>query len=445
MKICNSDSEVKLRNFNMMLKLSLLIQRIFETLKINELMPRWVIPLIIFSILLFVLEYYAFQAVKTITKHKTAKMAWLIFNFGVYAYFLFVIFTTPRSAGQTKEFQFAAGMMITVLIPKLLTLIFLFGEDVVRWSQKLMSSFGSGPTEPIAGRRKFISQIALGLAAIPFASFLYGIIQGRYNYKVLKYQLSFEDLPDAFDGFTITQISDLHSGSFTNQEKIQYGVNMINEQNSDIILFTGDIVNNKATEMDNWMEMFGNLNAPFGKFSVLGNHDYGDYTNWPSNEAKKANFQAIKDIYPKLGFELLCNESRYIEKDGQKIALVGVENWGKGRFHKKGDLKKAAEGVNKNDFKVLMSHDPSHWDLEVKKDDFHYHLTLSGHTHGLQMGIEIPGWIKWSPSKYVYKQWAGLYEESGRYINVNRGFGYHAFPGRVGIWPEITVIELKKA
>lgn len=408
-------------------------------------MPRWVLPLIIFSVVVFVLEYYAFQAIKTVTKNKIIKWFWLLLSVGVYVNFLYVIFTTPRSAGQTTQFQFAAGMMLTALIPKLIILLILFGEDVVRWIQKLISWFGSSPTQPISGRRKFISQLALGLAAIPFASFLYGIIQGRYNYKVLKYQLSFKDLPESFDGFTITQISDIHSGSFTNKEKIQYGVNMINEQKSDMILFTGDIVNNKAKEMDKWIDMFGQLKAPFGKFSVLGNHDYGDYTSWPSLEAKKANFTAVKELHPKMGFELLCNENRYVEKGNEKIAIVGVENWGKGGFQKKGDLKKASENLSKEDFKILMSHDPSHWDVQVKNDDFNYHLTLSGHTHGLQMGIEIPGWIKWSPSKYVYKQWAGLYEEFGRYINVNRGFGYHAFPGRVGIWPEITVIELKKA
>lgn len=408
-------------------------------------MARWILPLIIFTAIAFALEFYSFQAVRTITKNRFVKGIWLFMSIAVYIYFLYVIFTTPRSAGQTKEFQLAAGMMITVLLPKLFIIVVLFGEDIARLFMKSISIFSSDTTQPIAGRRKFISQLALGLAAIPFASFLYGIVQGRYNYKVLKYQLSFEDLPDAFDGFRITQISDIHSGSFTNKEKIQYGVDMINEQKSDLLLFTGDIVNNKAVEMDNWIDMFSALDAPYGKYSVLGNHDYGDYTTWPSEEAKKENFQSIKDLHPKMGFELLLNESRYIEKDGQKLALVGVENWGKGRFTKKGDLKKAAETISKEDFKILMSHDPSHWEEKVKADDFNYHLTLSGHTHGLQMGIEIPGWIKWSPSKYVYKQWAGLYEEYGRYINVNRGFGYHAFPGRVGIWPEITVIELKKA
>tara|TARA_B100000795_G_scaffold261403_1_gene238154 strand:- start:339 stop:1562 length:1224 start_codon:yes stop_codon:yes gene_type:complete len=407
-------------------------------------MPRWVIPLLIASAFIFILEYYAFQAVKTITRNIIIKWIWLVIGIVVYVNFLYVIFTTPSSAGQTKELQMAMGIMITILIPKIFILIVLLGEDLVRWFQKIISLLGNSPTQSIAGRRKVISQLALGLAAIPFASFLYGIIQGRYNYKVLKYQLSFKDLPDAFDGFTITQISDIHSGSFTNKEKIQYGVDMINDQNSDLLLFTGDIVNSKASEMDNWIEMFSSLNAPYGKYSVLGNHDYAEYISGISEDEKEVQFQKIKKIHPKIGFDLLCNEHRFIEKDGQKMALVGVENWGK-RFKQAGDLSLASKGVHKEDFKILMSHDPSHWDAEVKQDDLNYHLTLSGHTHGLQMGIEIPGWFKWSPSKYVYKQWAGLYNEYGRYINVNRGFGYHAFPGRVGIWPEITVIELKKA
>ena len=407
-------------------------------------MPRWVIPLLIASVIIFVLEYYAYQAIKTITKNRIIKWVWLLIGIGIYLNFLYVIFTTPRSAGQTTEFQMAVGMMITILIPKVFILVVLFGEDVIRWIQKLVSWISSNPTQPIPGRRKFLSQIALGLAAIPFASFLYGIIQGRYNYKVLKYQLAFKDLPDAFDGFTITQISDIHSGSFTNKEKIQYGVDMINEQESDLLLFTGDIVNNKASEMDDWLDMFSALKAPYGKYAILGNHDYAEYIRGISEEEKEQQFEEIKNIHPKIGFDLLCNENRYIEKEDQKIALIGVENWGK-NFKQAGDLSKASQGISKEDFKILMSHDPSHWDAEVKQADLNYHLTLSGHTHGLQMGIEIPGWIKWSPSKYVYRQWAGLYEEYGRYINVNRGFGYHAFPGRVGIWPEITVIELKKA
>ena len=405
---------------------------------------RWIIRLVILVAIIVLLELYAFQAIRTITKSKIIRFSWLFLSFVVYANFLYVALTYDRSSGQTSQFQIAMGLMLTVLIPKLVVLIFMFGEDIVRWIQKLISMVSSSETQSLSGRRKFISQLALSLAAIPFASFIYGIIQGKYNYKVLKYQLSFKDLPDAFDGYTITQISDIHSGSFTNKEKIQYGVDLINQQKSDLMLFTGDIVNNKADEMDDWIDVFSQLKAKEGKYAILGNHDYGDYMKWEKPEDKIENFQKVKDIHKKIGFDLLLDEHRYLEKDGQKIALLGVENWGKG-FNQAGDLKKAAIGVNKEDFKILMTHDPSHWEYKVKQDDFNYQLTLSGHTHGLQMGIEIPGFFRWSPSKYVYKQWAGLYEEFGRYINVNRGFGYHAFPGRVGIWPEITVIELKKA
>ncbi|AQS94145.1 phosphoesterase [Polaribacter sp. BM10] len=405
---------------------------------------KMIIRLVILFAVIILLEFYDFQAIKTISKNKIIRFAWLFISVAVYANFLYVALTYDRGQGQTPQFQMAMGLLLTVLIPKIIVLLFMFGEDIYRWFLKLISAISSENTKPLASRRKFISQIALGLAAIPFASFIYGIIQGKYNYKVLKYQLSFKDLPDAFDGFTITQISDIHSGSFTNKEKIKYGVDLINQQKSDIMLFTGDIVNNKADEMDDWIDVFDKLEAKEGKYSILGNHDYGDYMDWKNPQDKIDNFQKVKDIHKKIGFDLLLDEHRYLEKDGQKIALLGVENWGKG-FNQAGDLKKASKNIKKEDFKILMSHDPSHWEEIVKKDNLNYHLTLSGHTHGLQMGIEIPGWLKWSPSQFVYKQWAGLYEEAGRFINVNRGFGYHAFPGRVGIWPEITVIELKKA
>ena len=408
-------------------------------------MSRWIIRIALLVILIFLLEFYAFQAIKTITKNKIIRFLSIFMGLAVYVNFFYVLLTYSRVDGQTKQFQWAVGLLITVLLPKLLILFVLFGEDIVRGVQKLISVVFDGQTKPLVGRRKFVSQLAFGLASIPFASFIYGIIQGKYNYKVLKYQLTFKDLPEAFNGYTITQISDIHSGSFTNKEKIEYAVDLINQQESDLMLFTGDIVNNKADEMDNWIEVFHKLEAKEGKYSILGNHDYGDYNDWESAIEKEKNFQRVKEVHQKIGFDLLCNEHRHLERNGQKIALIGVENWGKGGFQKKGDLNLASAQIHKDEFKILMSHDPSHWDAQVKQNDFNYHLTLSGHTHGLQMGIEIPGWIKWSPSKYVYKQWAGLYEESGRFINVNRGFGYHAFPGRLGIWPEITVITLKKA
>lgn len=407
-------------------------------------MSRFGIRFIVISVIIVITEIYAYQALKSLTKNKWIKRIWLAVSVLVYAYLAYVVFATNRRMGQTVQFQYAVGFMLTILIPKAILIFSMFAEDIWRFGFKLLSWMKAEETKPLPGRRAFISKIAFGVASIPFASFLYGMVQGRYNFKVFKYQLSFTDLPEAFDGIRITQISDIHSGSFTNAEKIQYGIDLINAQKSDIILFTGDIVNNMASEMDDWIEMFSQLKAPLGKFSVLGNHDYGDYVDWETQEDKEENFRKIQELHPKIGFDLLMNESRFIEKDGQRLAIVGVENWGKG-FNQAGDLKKASEGVSQNDFKILMSHDPSHWEYQVKHDDFNYHLTLSGHTHGLQMGIEIPGYIKWSPSKYVYKQWAGLYKEFGRYINVNRGFGYHAFPGRVGIWPEVTVIELKKA
>ena len=406
-------------------------------------MPRWIFPVIIIIVILFFVEVYTFQAFKAVSKSKIVRYSFLLVSIAAYVYFLITMLTYSRSNGQTPQFQMAMGLLLTVSIPKLVIIMLLFGEDIYRWVLKLISAISNSETKPLVGRRKFVSQLAIGLATIPFAAFIYGIIQGKYNYKVIKYQLAFDDLPEAFDGYTITQISDIHSGSFTNKEKIQYGVDLINEQKSDIMLFTGDIVNNKADEMDDWLAVFDKLEAKEGKYSILGNHDYGDYMDWKNPQDKINNFQKVKDIHKKIGFDLLLDEHRYLEKDGQKIALLGVENWGKG-FNQAGDLKRASANIKKEDFKILMSHDPSHWEEKVKQDDFNYQLTLSGHTHGLQMGIEIPGWFKWSPSQFVYKQWAGLYEEFGRYINVNRGFGYHAFPGRVGIWPEITVIELKK-
>jgi hypothetical protein len=351
-----------------------------------------------------------------------------------------------RSVGQTKQTMFTMGLVLLVYIPKLVLTLVLIGEDVFRLGAGSVNHFISSneDTTFFASRRKFVSQIGLGLAAVPFLSLIYGIFEGRYNYKVIKQSIFFPDLPDAFDGFKITQISDVHSGSFDNPEKIEYAIDLVNEQNSDLILFTGDIVNTDAKEMHPWLETFNRIKKhEYGKYSVLGNHDYGEYVTWPSEKAKEANFQAIKNLYGQIDFKLLLNEHAFIEKGGQKIALVGVENWGH-NFKQAGDLNKAAQHLNKEDFKILMSHDPSHWDYEVQHHEKNFHLTLSGHTHGMQFGIEIPGYFKWSLAQYVYKQWAGLYENLGRYVYVNRGFGYHAYPGRVGIMPEITVIELKK-
>jgi predicted MPP superfamily phosphohydrolase len=321
----------------------------------------------------------------------------------------------------------------------------MLGEDITRLISGLyFKIFTNEQNFYIPSRRKFLSTLALGVAAIPFSTLLYGMIKGKYNFKVLKYELEFTDLPEAFDGFTMTQISDIHSGSFDNKNKITYAVDLINQQDSDAIFFTGDLVNNVADEMDDWKELFSNLSAKEGVFSVLGNHDYGDYVRWNSKEEKLKNLDKLKKIQSEMGWNLLLNENFYINRKNQKIAIVGVENWGENGFKQAGDLDVACKNINNSDFKVLLSHDPSHWKSRVKDDDRNFQLTLSGHTHGMQFGIEIPGWIKWSPVKYRYENWAGIYEEKGRFINVNRGFGFLGYPGRVGIWPEITVIKLKK-
>ena len=395
------------------------------------------------SVIFIAVEVYAFQAFKVLTKDKFYRWIWIVISVLVYIPFFIVFLTYSRAEGQTKGFQYAFSLLLVFLLPKVILVVSMFGEDVYRVLVKGVRVIGNSEVKSMPSRRKFIAQVAVGIAAIPFASFLYGVTKGKYNFKVLKYELEFDDLPEAFNDFTITQISDIHSGSFTDKSKVQYALDLVKEQESDLLLFTGDIVNNKAEEMDDFIDVFSELKAPYGQYSILGNHDYGDYAEWKTKTDKKANFEAIKNIHKKIGFDLLLNESRFIEKDNQRLSLVGVENWGKG-WKQAGDLEKASKQVNQEDFKILMSHDPSHWEYQVKDNDFNYQLTLSGHTHGLQMGIEIPGFIKWSPSSFIYKQWAGLYEEFGRYINVNRGFGFHGFAGRVGIWPEITVIKLKK-
>ena len=406
-------------------------------------MLRWILFLVVF----IVGDYYAFQSFKTVTKNNWIHILYWGITIIILGNFVFQFYGFNRRNGFTHQHSYAIGLFIAILVPKVFLLLGMFFEDIFRVPQAIYHYFTGVKTAEghyFSSRRQFVSKLALGLAAIPLASIIYGIYKGKYNYKVLKYTLCFEDLPEAFDGYKLTQISDVHSGSFDNIDKVKYAVDLINEQESDVILFTGDIVNNKAEELVPFKNIFNKLKAKDGLYSVLGNHDYGDYVHWESPEAKDQNLEDLKAIQKEIGFNLLLNESTYLEKNGERIALVGVENWGTGGFKAVGDLKKAASNINKNDFKILMSHDPTHWEKKVIDDDYHYHVTLSGHTHGMQFGIEIPGWFKWSPAKWRYKYWAGIYQEKGQYINVNRGFGYLAFPGRVGIWPEITVIELKK-
>ena len=403
---------------------------------------RWIILFIIITII----ELYAFQAVKTVTKIKWVQITYILLSLTAVVFIFYEFTKFDRRVGQTSMTMVTLGLLLLVLIPKVLITFFMALEDVLRLLIGSKNFFANYDKEAsfLPERRRFVSQIALGIAAIPFLSLIYGMTIGKYNFKVLKQTLFFPDLPDAFEGFKITQISDIHSGSFDNPEKIQHAIDLVNEQNTDMILFTGDIVNTHAAEMHPWIDTFNGIKEhKFGKYSVLGNHDYGEYVDWPSKAAKEANFVAIKNLYGQIGFQLLLNENVKIKKGNDEIALIGVENWGK-HFGERGDINLASADLTKEDFKILMSHDPSHWEYVVKNHEKHFQLTLSGHTHGFQFGIEIPGVFKWSPVEYVYKQWAGLYENLGRYIYVNRGLGFHAYPGRVGIMPEITVFELKK-
>jgi len=394
--------------------------------------------------------YFAMQ--KSINRHKWKYYFKIIYSvsvgFGYIGfYYLFSNFTY-KPLHLTQVPNLFIGFFFSFFVFKLLLILFFLSEDAVRMVKLLVSVLVNlfqtkKMNTNTPGRRNFIRQAGLFVAAIPFTSMLYGITMGKYNFKVNKLTLSFKNLPEAFEGFKIVQISDIHSGSFDNREAILDGIELVNRQQADLILFTGDLVNNDSREIEPFIEDFKNLQAREGVYSVLGNHDYGDYKKWNSEKDKMDNMELLYDYHKEMGFKLLNNENASIHREGEEIGIYGVENWGKPPFPQRGDLDKALKGKEEVGFKILMSHDPTHWDKKVTQHPTHFDLTLSGHTHGMQFGVEIPG-FKWSPIKYFYPQWAGLYEKAEQLLYVNRGFGFLGFPGRVGIWPEITVIELSK-
>ncbi len=401
---------------------------------------RW----LIFIGFYILVDIYAFQAFRTFSRNSILSIIYILVSLIFLATFIYTLSTFDRSRGIGLNAMYLMGWFLVLFVPKLILIAFMFGEDILRVVVAIFRKlFTSQESFSLPTRRKFLSAIALGVAAIPFASLIYGMYRGKYRYRVLDYTLEFDDLPEEFDGYRITQISDIHSGSFDDAEKIAYGIDLINEQESDVILFTGDLVNNFAFEMKDWTGLFSKLKAKDGVFSVLGNHDYGDYAEWSSQEEKSQNLEDLKNLQGNMGWKLLLNEHVFLERGNSRIALVGVENWGAG-FKQAGDIDKATSGLTAADFKVVISHDPTYWSERLKNDSKNYQLTLSGHTHGMQFGIEIPGFIRWSPVQYRYENWAGIYKEDSRVLNVNRGFGYLGYPGRVGIWPEVTVITLKK-
>jgi uncharacterized protein len=410
--------------------------------------PFWLI-LIGFMILL---DLYVFQVVKYLSQAAASKTKPVIFiSYWIISVLAIVVLLAlpyihasswPKGV---KNSLFA--IVIALFFAKLIAAVFFLIDDMRRLFQwgagKIFFSKTEGETiqesDPIS-RSVFLSWVGIAVGGGLLGSLVYGL-SNKYSYQIKKHRLSFAGLPNAFKGLRVLQISDIHSGSFTDKKAVEHGIDKALKLSPDIILFTGDLVNNTADEMAGYMDTFSRLRAPMGVYSVLGNHDYGDYVEWPSPDAKKQNLDKLKNIHGELGWRLLMNEHVVIDKHDAQIAIIGVENWSaKKRFPKYGDLSKAYHGSQPIPFKILMSHDPSHWEAEVLPVYKDIDLMLSGHTHGMQFGVEIP-WFKWSPVQYVYKQWAGLYENSHQKLYVNRGFGFLGYPGRVGILPEITLFE----
>jgi predicted MPP superfamily phosphohydrolase len=407
----------------------------------------------IFVAVMLLLDTYVFQALKTVTQSASPKtktivyaIYWTISAVAIIAFLLFSFSSQQFLPRVVRTYMFAT--VLGLFLAKFAAVLFFFTDDIrrgIQWiATKLFNRTSTGATSgsDAISRSVFLSWMGLGVGSTLFGSLVYGF-SNKYKYDVKRVQMAFDNLPAGFKGMKILHISDIHSGSFTDKQAVLHGVNEILKEKADVILFTGDLVNDRATEMDDYMDVFSLLKAPMGVYSTLGNHDYGDYVSWPDNGVtKEQNLENLKDVHAKLGWKLLMNEHVVLERNDHQIALIGIENWSnKARFPKHGRMDLAYPGADKYPFKILMSHDPSHWDAQVKPHYPAIDLMLSGHTHGMQFGVDIPG-FKWSPVQYMYKEWAGLYEETKQKLYVNRGFGFIGYPGRVGILPEITVIEL---
>ncbi len=412
--------------------------------------------LLFFGLFVLVVEYYSFVAVRTVLRHSDGSFNWLLFSLYVIISLLTLwsLYAFPhfgKSAWPSVSLKYFVNILIGVFIGKVLIAAIMLLADILLIIPNLVSFFYSFKNHPVGSqpdssrfisRFTFISQAALVIGGALTVGLVYGM-RNRYRYKLTRVKLSLKDLPDEFKGLKIIQISDVHSGSFDDPAAVTEGVEAIMNEKPDLILFTGDLVNDRANEIVPYIEVFNKLKAPMGVYSVLGNHDYGDYVRWPSDEEKKQNLEQLKQHHAEMGWRLLVNEHVLLERNNKQIALIGIENWGARGFTKYGDMKKAVAGLENNEVpvKILLSHDPSHWEAEVRKDYRDISLTLSGHTHGMQFGIDIPG-FKWSPVQFVYKHWAGLYQEENQFLYVNRGFGFIGYQGRLGILPEITMIEL---
>ncbi len=398
--------------------------------------------------LFFLFDLYAFQAFRTIAHNWQPLLRQL--TYGIYWSIPLVMVVWMLWSGPDQHLSKHASTLLRtaffiVYVSKLLVVGFLFIDDVRRGFNFIQHQFvGNSPLDP--SRSRFLTQMGLMIGAVPFVSLLWGVVRNPYRYTLFKETVRIPNLPKALEGLRIVQISDIHTGSFLLKEPVRNSVDLINAQKPDLVFFTGDLVNSVAREAEPFLDVFDKIQAKYGVYSVLGNHDYGDYAQWEQPADKEANFELLKSIHAQLGWDLLLNEHRLLEVNGEKLAVIGVENYSAHpRFPKYGDLAKAHAGTDSAALKLLLSHDPSHWLDQVSNSFKDIAITFSGHTHGMQFGVEIPGLIKWSPIKYVYKQWAGLYQQGHQYLYVNRGLGYLGYPGRVGILPEVTVLELKAA
>lgn len=410
--------------------------------------------------LVTLIEYYFFTGVQTIIRDLSPQRKFTIqIIYWILSGITICVFTVTLFTPIQNWPSFFRGYIFSILfvmfVCKIIGSVFLLVDDVLRlfrWGFQFATTINKPEKREGISRLKFLAYVSGTFFAVPFISLLYGIVRGVFKYRTHTVQVSFPNLPDAFDGLKIVQISDIHTGSFADDSShLSHAFDMVMELKPDIIFFTGDLVNDSVRETDGYLEVYQKLKAPMGVYSILGNHDYGDYMEWPSAQAKKDNLDELKQVHAKAGWRLLLNEHVPLEKNGHKIALLGVENWG-GNLHftKYGKMDITYKGTEDYSFKILLSHDPSHWNKQVKEMYKDVDLTLSGHTHGFQFGVEIPGVIKWSPVQYVYPQWAGLYKYENQFIYVNRGLGcvgrekVSVYKGRVGIWPEITLLELKK-
>ena len=416
--------------------------------------PR-IMAFIFFILFFLAVDSYLFQAVLSVSD-SWSPMWRQIFRYGFWVPTILAVlaviwwvFGNPYTMGPTTRSFILTGL-IGMYLSKIFGILVLFMDDIQRGVKWLAHFFYRGqepaglPGKTIP-RSEFLTKAALVATTIPFGAMAYGVISGAHDYRVRRVKVKLPNLPKSFDGLRIGQISDIHSGSFFNKTAVKGGVEMFMKEKPDVIFFTGDLVNNESTEVRDYIDVFNKVKAPLGVFSVTGNHDYGDYTAWDTRRAKEENFQRLIAAHKELGYDLLMNENRVLKEGGDKIAILGIENWGAGkRWPKYGKLDHAHRGTDDAAVKLLLSHDPSHWDAQVRPNYSDIDIAFAGHTHGFQFGIEAGG-IKWSPSQYVYKQWAGLYQEGKQYLYVNRGFGYLGYPGRIGMPPELTIIELQRA